>query len=546
MVRDADKRPAWAEHPLYEQAVAHFEAEEWVEAFALFSQLAIESPGDPELQQILAGLRLKVSLARDQAPRGRPWMRKARKGVLLAFGAVAVVALLAGLAYTIYARWLLPARTTRDQVTYVQELQQLAKGYVAAGDYARAADLYEEILRLAPGDAVAAAGLERTEQLQWLADEYDRALELTREERWHEALWAWRMIQATDPNFGDVDYWLAFVKRQDVLYSLFEEAEMRYGIRDWNGALEHLERLRSQSVTYRQDDVESLLVGCYVNVAEQKLCEASDPSSVHDEVMELFDRALQVRPQDDSLLAERAVSEQFLQSHARFQGVCQESVQELSMVCQSEADISPDQQFLVLYQANVHCGNARMAARDFQTARSCYEAAMEMPVDDISEATAKYAVLVPLLTPTATPKPPPPTPTRRPATPTPRAPTATATPSYRYSLGYRQYYPNCGITFLEGTVWGADGAPESGVHVKVWTEGWEVTRVTSTDPAKSAGYYDVIFSVQGPRAGNWFVAVVDANGNPLSETVPFQTDTIDCRPKGTGRQWIIIDFKANY
>ncbi len=94
-------------------------------------------------------------------------------------------------------------------------------------------------------------------------------------------------------------------------------------------------------------------------------------------------------------------------------------------------------------------------------------------------------------------------------------------------------------------MWSADGAPESGVHVKVWTEGWEVTRVAPTDPGKSAGYYDVILSVEGPRAGHWFVAVVDANGNPVSETVPFDTDTVDCRPKGTGRQWVIIDFKAN-
>ncbi len=545
MVQDADKKPAWAKDPLYEQAVAHFEAEEWVEAFALFSQLAIEFPGDPELQQIVAGLRLKASLSQEQVSRARPWMRRVGKAVLLVAGVLATVAVLVGLAYTIQTRWLLPARTTRDQLTHLQELHQLARGYMAAGDHARAAELYEEILSLAPDDAVAADGLDRAQLLQQLGDEYDRALALTRDERWHEALWAWRMIRAADPNFGDVDYWIGFVERQDVLRSLFEEAEMHYAVRDWSGALEALERLRSQSVTYRQDEVESLLVGCYLNLAEQKLQEAGDPSSVHDEVMELFDGALQVRPQDDSLLAERAVAEQFLQSYARFQGVCQEALQELSMVYQPEADISPDQQFLVLYQANLHCGDARMAARDYQAARSCYEAAMEMPVADTAEASARYAALVPMLTPTATPRPPAPTPTRRPATPTPRAPTATATPSYRYALAYRQYFPNCGLTFLEGTVWGAGGAPVSGVHVKVWTAGWEVTRVTSTDPGKSAGYYDVIFS-QGPRAGNWFVAVVDANGNPLSETVPFETDTIDCTPTGTGRQWVIIDFKANY
>jgi hypothetical protein len=42
------------------------------------------------------------------------------------------------------------------------------------------------------------------------------------------------------------------------------------------------------------------------------------------------------------------------------------------------------------------------------------------------------------------------------------------------------------------------------------------------------------------------VAVVDAQGRALSQAVLFQTNTQDCDPDGTGRQWVIIDFKRNY
>lgn len=546
MIGGAEKRPAWAEHSLYEEAVAHFEAEEWEEATSLFSQLAGEFPDDQQLQRIVADLRLKASLSRGQGRRGRKWTRKPGRSVLLGLGVVALIALLVGLSYAIYTRWLLPATTSRDQLTYQRHLHQLARGYMGAGDYTKAVDLYGQILRQVPDDAVAAAGLERAEELQGLAVAYDRALELTREERWNEALWAWRMIRARDPNFKDVDYWITFVKRQDVLSWLFEEAEMRYGIGDWNGVLEVLERLRSESANYRRDEVEALLVGSLVNLAEQKLWEAADPADVYDQVMELFDRALEVRPHDESLLAERAVARAYSQSFARLQDGCEEALQELRMAYRL-VDVSPVQRFIVLYEANMHCGDERMQAGDFQAARSCYEAAMDLPVDDVSEASTKHAALVPMLTPTATPKPPSATPTRLPATPTPRPPTATATPSYRYSLLFREYLPNCGLTFVEGTVWNADGVTQTGgARVKVWTEGWEVTRVTPTDPAKGAGYYDAIFSVQEPREGNWFVVVVDGNGNPLSEVVPFDTNTVDCEPDGTGRQWVIIDFKATY
>jgi len=112
---------------------------------------------------------------------------------------------------------------------------------------------------------------------------------------------------------------------------------------------------------------------------------------------------------------------------------------------------------------------------------------------------------------------------------------------------YIQHLPNCGLTFIEGTVWDSDEVTQrSEVRVKVWTAGWEVTRVTPTDVGKGSGYYDVILSTQGPREGNWFVAVVDDDGNPLSEAVSFDTNTVDCEPGGTGHQWVIVDFKANY
>jgi len=105
------------------------------------------------------------------------------------------------------------------------------------------------------------------------------------------------------------------------------------------------------------------------------------------------------------------------------------------------------------------------------------------------------------------------------------------------------------MTTLEGTVWDVEPPSQlAGVFLKVCVEGeyWCATLLTPKDPSKGDGYYHATLGAEGPRAGSWWVAVVDFGGNPLSDRIPFQTDTHDCEPGGSGRQWVIIDFQRNY
>ena len=176
-----------------------------------------------------------------------------------------------------------------------------------------------------------------------------------------------------------------------------------------------------------------------------------------------------------------------------------------------------------------------------------------------TEALVPPDTPIPLDTPTATHTQVPPTPTRRPATATPtrrpptatpRPPTATPTIAYQYSMkGPIEYSADCPMTSLEGTVWDVGSAnQEAWVLLKVCIEGeyWCATLRTGQNPDKGPGYFIAILGADGPRAGNWWVAVVDEQGRALSERVNFQTDTGDCNPGGSGRQLVIIDFKKNF
>jgi hypothetical protein len=121
--------------------------------------------------------------------------------------------------------------------------------------------------------------------------------------------------------------------------------------------------------------------------------------------------------------------------------------------------------------------------------------------------------------------------------------------AYQYSLyAPVEYLPDCAATTLEGTVWDLEPPNQlGGIRLKVCDEGeyWCGDLYTGPDADKGEGYYGAQLWPE-PKEGHWWVAVVDAQGRALSEAVIFQTDTHDCDPDGTGRQWVIIDFQRNY
>jgi tetratricopeptide (TPR) repeat protein len=520
MIENSGKKPKWAESPLFEQGVIHSEAEEWEQALSLFSQLAAEYPGDQELQRILADLRLKMSVSREQASRGRLGRLRPGRRALLVLGTAVLLALVLGLSYIIYTKWIVPTRALQAEASHLRDLHALARAHLAAGEYNEAADLYEEILTLAPDDAVAAEGSNRVAELQELASAYDRALELTREERWDEALEAWRAILAADPNFRDVKYWTEFVEEQDVIGSLFLEAKTRYESGDWSGAIEALEEMRSRDAKYRREEVESLLVSALVNQAEQVLSSAADPAEAYDQVMELFDKAIEISPQDESVLAQRALAEAYSRGLALYdEGNWEGTVAELRFVWECEADYAGGQALQLLYGAYMNWGDERAQAGDLEGALACYETASELPAADTSQASASYTALLPSLTPSATPRRPAATatPTRPPARPTS---TSTRSPfSYYYVAGSARQLsrPGCPAPSIEGRVLDAAGIGVQGVWVRL--QWWNNLEDKPTGYNGDFGFAPLAVE-HFADAVSFTVTVIRSPGNPAPLSPP--------------------------
>ena len=143
------------------------------------------------------------------------------------------------------------------------------------------------------------------------------------------------------------------------------------------------------------------------------------------------------------------------------------------------------------------------------------------------------------------PPPPTPTPRRRP-TPTPAVPTPTKSP-YKFTKVILQWCePNAGVTAIEGTVY-QDHKPYNGARVVFsWTpDGPWVSEPMISGPHPGypdwkPGWYSHILQAGGPREGDWYVWIVDDNGNRISEMSPrIHTDGT----AGPGKcQKAIVDF----
>lgn len=107
---------------------------------------------------------------------------------------------------------------------------------------------------------------------------------------------------------------------------------------------------------------------------------------------------------------------------------------------------------------------------------------------------------------------------------------------------------NCGTQFVDGNVYEPNSQNgRKGVKVRIWAwgtpQGDRITGVSTTD--KGPGYFIHIFDQTATRDIQFEVAVVDDNGNLLSEKVSGHL-TKNCNPAaGEAINQAFVDFVAS-
>ncbi|HUX85805.1 MAG TPA: hypothetical protein VMW65_02285 [Chloroflexota bacterium] len=131
----------------------------------------------------------------------------------------------------------------------------------------------------------------------------------------------------------------------------------------------------------------------------------------------------------------------------------------------------------------------------------------------------------------------------------PAQPTATPAPApaaqnWPWHSTYVNTAPNCGTTYIRAFTRDANGNGVNGMTLKSWNDYGNVYIASTQNANGQDGHWDRVIG-GGPRAGTWYVELVDGSGNQASNVVTINF-TANCDPnQGAAIQEVEVEFRPS-
>lgn len=303
---------------------------------------------------------LSESISEELPPAGEPAVRRPRHHVLwrVALILLALVLFVAAVAGAGYAGLYYGERDreAQRQATLDEHYQN---GLVALnnGDYERARAHFQYVLRLDPGNSLAAQGLAEAEA---------------------------RLVAKPTPTSEAV---------QSLTEILFQQAQSAYTAQNWTEAASSLTQLRALDRDYRAAEVEAMLFDSLYNAGMAFL----EQEQLEEGIFYL-DQAVALRPLDVNAANQRSLAARY-RSALRFWGVDWErAIAELEALYASAPDYRDV--FQRLYDARVEYGNSLVEAGEMCPAEAAYTKALLMVSSaQVEEKRAQAAQVCLIATP---------------------------------------------------------------------------------------------------------------------------------------------------
>lgn len=520
-------------HPLY-HTVEHFiHRGDWHAARAPFEELLALYPNDPYLQELAPSVRTRSALLgytkEESPPTSEPRLKGQGPLKFIIPGLIFVVLLcLVGSTMVALQIWGLPWGDNQRVAARVSQLHQQAQDALDSGDYDRAVVTYSELLQLQPDDEQARQGLEQARALRSTMSLYSEAITEMEAHHWENSLAIFEQIEATQPGYRDVANRIQFVQEQQRLTSLFSQAEADFSQGNYEQAIQGYETLQEIDSNFQSDAVREHLFLSYLQQGlAQETAAGEDPEQLA-AALNLFEKALILRPGDSQARGESQLIQLYLESLEDLDDESWASaVENLSLIYDTRPSFANGSVGPLLYEAYVAWGDDLFKYGEFAEAQTKYEAARSIRGVDTSDIGPKLTLAKAAQeTPTPTPSPEP---TAVPSNGgggggggggqvAPPTPTPTATPVPQpYSLTSMAIRNNCnGQGFIHGVVWNAYHMPLPGVTVQAFNLDNGAGPLMS-GPSNGDGIYQII--IEGDQIpGLWMVQVLE-NGQPVSEAM---------------------------
>ena len=302
---------------LYQEGLQHFQNGRWQEAIEGFEAVLRLAPEHLEARAFLEEARLKASLDQDQPKPKRTFLSGRMKRLILVAGAMAAVLVVLVAAKWAYERFIVPGQAQQQaQARLARQLEQANK-LLGERDYAAAEQAFRTLLELDPASTAAQQGLADAQKKSALSADYAKAQQELEKENWDEAARLLTAIIAQDSGFKDAQALLTKAQGQQQLTSAFEAAESGYASGDWKKAFSAYESLRNLDAEYRRETVTEHLFKSYVKLGVQLVAGAGTSTEPVQEAQILYQKALELKPQDAEAVLELLLAEKYLDGEGR-------------------------------------------------------------------------------------------------------------------------------------------------------------------------------------------------------------------------------------
>ena len=294
--------------PGFIDAIHEIQEERWSEGLSKLDALLEKYPFEPEIRAFRHQVVVKSHIDQYEteeieAARHKQLRRRfTQLGVLIVF----LVAIILG--STVYAD-IIRGQVDR-QVEIISEnfgdielsiKFRSGQNLLQAGRAEEALAIFEEIYAENPDFENIDMFIAEAKGVLSLEGQYQNALVLLSQNNWEDALEILQIIQAEDSTYKDVPILIERSERYINLGDLLEEANLAYDAANWSVAVVRFEAIRLADSAFETEIVEERLFNSYVNAASAVL---EDPEAEAEELAtaeEYFTRALSMRPQDEDV-----------------------------------------------------------------------------------------------------------------------------------------------------------------------------------------------------------------------------------------------------
>ncbi len=389
----------------WQQAQEFIRQGAWHQALELLRELEKEYPDDTRLRSALMDVELRASLVEETTgevhiPTRRRIPRRALTATVLIFVAIGLIITL----YGGYQKYVAPAQVVAETQQELQQLYKEAQAALAQGDYQRAVDLFSQILQQAPEHEGAREGLEQARERLTLAQMYEEAMGYLEAGDKAKALALFRQIAEKDPEYRDVKRRISSLEKELTVQALFLQGETAFENGEWFTAISLFEEVRHLDGKYKKDIVRDRLYTAYYNYALEIL--ATGEEDAPDPALEYVRKALSFNSRSEEARALRNDLMAYLRGRRAFaKGDYLTAVQKWAPLYERRPDFGNGMLARQLYRAYVELGKMREQEDNLPSAIHFYSLAVQLPVEDKSEAEERLSFLFLLITPTPTPTP---------------------------------------------------------------------------------------------------------------------------------------------